>query len=242
MKKISVVIPALNEEKTIRAAIERLKKQDMNREDFEIIVSDNGSTDGTSEAARAAGADKVVFQPNKGTNFARQKGFESAEGKLVAFLDADNAPPSNWLTRACAIFEKNPKAGILSGPYEYPESGIPFKIVSTFYQSIVIPIGAHVIGAFFGERGVAALGGNMVIKREILEKIGGFDTALTFWGDDSDTAIRISRSGAKSIYRPDFTVKSSTRRFNKKGLLRTVFGYTKAYIKVYSRKGGPISI
>lgn len=242
MKKISVVIPAINEEKIIKEAIERLRKQDMPREEFEIIVSDNGSTDRTSEEARKAGADKVVFQPNRGTNFVRQKGFESAEADIIAFLDADNAPPNDWLTKAYARLKNNPRIGLLSGPYEYADAGPLFRIISLIYQSVIIPIGAAVIGALFFEKGALALGGNMIIRRKALEDIGGFDTAITFWGDDADTAIRITRSGVKAVYDPFFTVRSSTRRFNKRGLFATIFGYMKAYVKAYKRKEMKISV
>ena len=90
--KISVVIPAYNAEKHIARAIESVLAQTRPAE--EIIVVDDGSSDGTAEVVRSFG-DKVILiqQPNAGVSVARNKGIEHATGDWIAFLDSDD----EWL-------------------------------------------------------------------------------------------------------------------------------------------------
>lgn len=87
---ISIVIPCLNEEKTLKTVIEKcltvFEKMGLNGE---VVVSDNGSTDNSVEIAQNAGA-RVVHCPIKGYGNALLYGFKSAEGKYIGMLDADN--------------------------------------------------------------------------------------------------------------------------------------------------------
>ncbi|RKZ21634.1 glycosyltransferase family 2 protein, partial [bacterium] len=85
--KISVIVAALNEEKTIKNVINGIKKGFMNRP-VEIIVVDNGSRDRTGEIAESEGA-VVVFEPEKGKGFAVLKGIGMAKGNILALIDAD---------------------------------------------------------------------------------------------------------------------------------------------------------
>lgn len=89
MPDVSVVIPCLDEEKTVRICVERILKifKDKNI-DGEVIVVDNGSADNSSEAARKAGA-KVVFEERKGYGSAYLKGLSEVEGKYIVLFDAD---------------------------------------------------------------------------------------------------------------------------------------------------------
>ncbi|MDW3217980.1 MAG: glycosyltransferase [Acidimicrobiales bacterium] len=93
--RLSVVVPAYQEEGRIAATIERIRQElaDLHRAgDLEIVVVDDGSSDGTAAAARAAGADRVVEQPeNRGKGAAVRAGVAVADGRVVAFTDADLA-------------------------------------------------------------------------------------------------------------------------------------------------------
>src|ERR1700689_4816107 len=96
--KISIVIPALNEEAGIRGVIGQIpvkKLQNMNHH-VEILVVDNGSTDRTAEFARRGGA-RVVFQPLRGYGNAYKAGFANATGDVIATGDADMTYPFDKL-------------------------------------------------------------------------------------------------------------------------------------------------
>lgn len=84
--RISVVIPALNEEKGVVETIHRIPKV------HEIIVVDGGSKDGTARAAEAAGA-KVIVEPKRGYGLAHKTGFKAATGDVLATCDADSTYP-----------------------------------------------------------------------------------------------------------------------------------------------------
>ena len=97
MLAVSVIIPAFNAPKTIAAALGSVEAQTF--QDFEIIVIDDGSTDGTFETARrAAPRATVVRQANGGPAAARNAGISMARGRLVSFLDADDL----WFPRAAS--------------------------------------------------------------------------------------------------------------------------------------------
>lgn len=86
---ISVIIPAYNCEETLARAVDSVLAQDY--EPVEIIVVDDGSTDGTAEVARGFGeAVRLIVQENAGPGVARNRGVEAARGEFIAFLDADD--------------------------------------------------------------------------------------------------------------------------------------------------------
>jgi len=103
MVKISVIIPAFNEEKLLPRCLESLRNQDY-EDEYEIIVADNGSTDDTAGIAREFGA-KVVSCPNRrGVFHARQAGADAACGDIIAQADADTIYPRGWLRRIANQF------------------------------------------------------------------------------------------------------------------------------------------
>jgi len=103
--KISVIIPAFNEEKYLPACLESLRKQSFR--DFEVIVVDNNSTDRTGEIARNYGF-KVVEEKRQGMIPARERGFREAKAQIIARTDADTVVTPNWLKVIDESFRKNP--------------------------------------------------------------------------------------------------------------------------------------
>lgn len=232
-KKISIVIPAYNEEQYLGSALNALNAQSFPRDAFEIIVVDNASTDNTSEVARAHGADTVILEPRKGTNRARQTGLEHSAGEIVAFLDADCIPPKNWLSKIHAkLHEPKSKYIAIAGSYvfNWEKDESTMIIMERMYQWIVMPAMSEVVGKIF-KRGGVIIGGNFASFRENFLKINGFDTSYTFFGDDTSIARRLGELGYVK-FDPSLTVVSSTRRFKREGLLRTNIEYAKNFFKV----------
>ena len=232
-KKVSVVIPAYNEEQYLPGALTALSTQDFPRDAFEIIVVDNASTDKTSSIAHTYGADKVIFEPRKGTNCARQTGLEHSTGEIVAFLDADCIPPKNWLSRIHSKLHGQKSIYIaIAGAYvfNWEKDESTMAIMEKMYQWIVMPAMSEVMGKIF-KRGGVIIGGNFASFRENFLKTSGFDTSYTFFGDDASIARRLGELGYIK-FDPSLTVVSSTRRFKREGLLRTNIAYAKNYFKV----------
>ena len=106
MRKLSVVIPALSEEKSIEAVVKAVPKDELNEMGFDvqILVIDNGSKDRTGELARQAGAD-VIVEPRVGYGRALKTGFANATGEIIATGDADSSYPVDEIPQLLAILE-----------------------------------------------------------------------------------------------------------------------------------------
>src|SRR5437667_1575535 len=109
--KISVVIPAFNEEKYLPSCLQALANQTYPRDKFEIIVVDNNSTDRTSKIAATVRA-KVVTEKKQGHVFALNAGMQKAQGEIIAVTDADTKVSKNWLETIDKIFDDQSIVGI----------------------------------------------------------------------------------------------------------------------------------
>ncbi len=116
--RLSIVIPTLNSEKTLRECLEAILDQSMARESYEIVVADAGSSDATLEIARSCGVDVVVENELKTGEAGKAAGIKASQGELVALIDSDNimADPA-WLERLTAPFEDEEIMG--SEPLSY---------------------------------------------------------------------------------------------------------------------------
>ena len=229
-KQYSIVIPALNEAESIASCVAALLYQTVPRAEYEIVVVDNSSTDRTSQIALGAGADKVVVETHRGTNFARQRGLDESSGEIVGFLDADCLPPPDWLEKV-AVKLSDPDVKAVSGPCDFGFNGLPW-LVDIVYARHFIPKLDRLLFFVFRKRAGALMGGNFATHRSTLEAIGGFPP-FTFHGDDSAVAMLISRKVGRVVFDRDFRVRSSPRRFEKEGHLRLVLTYAWHYMKNY---------
>ncbi|MCL5094119.1 MAG: glycosyltransferase family 2 protein [Patescibacteria group bacterium] len=228
--KISVIIPALNEENFIGDTVKAVRKQKFSKKEYEIIVVDNGSTDKTALRAKAAGADKIVYEENRGINFAKSKGISVSKGEIIAFLDADCRPKPGWLQSIEKSFKENHNLGCLSGPYGYELEKI--GVFYDFTQKVIFPLAIKALNLLTGKKGALALGGNMALKRSAIEEIGGLDVHYTFWGEDTDTVLRIVRKGYEAVFDSEFAVFSSPRRL-KEGHINIALKYISVYLERY---------
>lgn len=220
--KISLIIPAYNEEKFIGACLDHAIKNSHGIF-HEIIVVDNASTDRTAEIAGQFPGVRVVHEPIKGLTRARQRGFEEATGELLAYNDADTQMPEGWTDMMLREFSGKKYITCLSGPYIYYD--IPkfhqWLIKVVFWYLVALP-GYWIIGYL-------VIGGNFVIRRDVVEKMGGFDTSITFYGEDTDIARRASQFG-KAKFKYGFAMPTSGRRIAGQGMLTMMYVYVKNYL------------
>ena len=231
-KKISVVIPAYNEEDYLGATLDALSDQTFPRSDFEIIVVDNASTDNTSSVAKAHGADKVICEARKGTNQARQTGLSNSEGDIIAFIDADCIAPEDWLERiSSGLTQHGDSCSAVAGAYSFPcDVTDSLYVMEKVYRWVVLPAVNTVMGRFL-KRGGVIIGGNFASLKENLQKINGLDTSFTFFGDDASIAKKFGEIGYVE-FDPTLYVLTSDRRFQREGLIKTNWEYTKNFFKV----------
>ncbi len=221
--RISFVIPAYNEEKNLPQCLESVRVEiDRTPSDAEVIVVNNASTDNTGEVARGYDFVIVVDEPNKGLVRARHAGQEASTGEIVAHIDADTTLTQGWLATVLKEFEKDENLAALSGPYIYYDlSPIHRGITKVFYS---IGYLSHLINHHILNKGAMLQGGNFIVRRAHMDQIGGFDTTIEFYGEDTDIAKRISKVG-----RVKWTFKlpmyTSGRRLKKEGVIKTGWRY-----------------
>lgn len=225
MAKISVIIPAYNEEACIAKSIEAVLAQ--RGVDFEVIVVNDQSTDKTQEILETYKAVKIVQGAHIGLMHACESGREVATGDIIVRMDADCIPASDWLFRGSRYFD-NPRVVAVSGPYDYTDASFMFRWVSLFVQKYIYTLSNIFLRTFFKSGGVM-IGGNSFIRASTFDMIGGFDTRIIFYGDDSDTVKRLSAHG-KAIFDRNLIVKSSARRFYREGMLKILWNYFKGFV------------
>jgi len=225
--KITIIIPARNEEQYIAGVLRRLRNQDYPHT-YEVIVVDNASTDSTVERARQFDV-HVIEERTVGVQFARERGRKEARGKIIAYLDADCIPPRDWLKTGIAIFD-DPKIAGVSGPYDYCGGNPMFRSLVMFVEKILFPFIHYLVHDLLRVGGIM-IGGNAFLRADAMERIGGFDTSIAFYGDDTDTACRLTKIGWV-VFNRDLIVKSSTRRFQRENYLKVNLKYILNFLTV----------
>src|SRR5580704_13421183 len=179
--KISVIVPAFNEEKLVGAslaAIQTAIKSFANRGwATELIVCDNNSKDRTAELARAAGA-TVVFEPLNQIARARNKGAEAATGDWLVFVDADSHP-SRELFADVGV-------AVVSGKYVF--GGCTVKLDGAYRVAGLVVGLWNIISRVWKY----AAGSFIFCEAAAFRKIGGFDNGL-FASEEIDLSKRLKR-------------------------------------------------
>ncbi len=217
--KISLVVPAFNEAPRIERFLRQFDRQTLPRPEFEVIVVDGGSDDGTWDIA-ARLADLVVLQSGEGIGGARNDGVAVARAPIVATTDADCVVPRDWLERIARHF-MDPTVVAVCGPDGPIERTWKARSVFLFLRA-VIRFGAAI--------GLYTTGGtNSAFRRETFLEIGGYHTLPH--SDDVEIAMRLRAKG-RIVFDAGLDVKLSTRRMDRDGYLRTLFTWLRGDLKV----------
>ena len=180
---VSVILPVHNGERLFPQAVESVLKQA--HRPIEIIIIDDGSTDGTAQVA-AGLADQVryLFQLNAGPAAARNLGIRESNGEFIAFIDADDLWPAGKLAAQMRCFEVFPDVEIVQG----------------LIRRILIPrqgdAGAAV--ADLETQFIYSNLGSMIVRRSVFERIGYFDQGLPYH-EDTDFWLRALECGIRVL-------------------------------------------
>ena len=174
---VSIIIPVFNGERFLREAVESVLAQKYSP--VEIIIVDDGSTDGTATVARSFPETvRYLHQTNHGPAAARNRGIEQAQGNLIAFADADDLWPSHKLE--------------LQLPYLIRDSKIDI-VLGRIQQVLLSETQAKEIG----DPAFSVNLGSAVIRRSCFERVGLFDETMRY-SEDVDWFMR-AREGAAAI-------------------------------------------
>ncbi len=191
----SVVIPVYNGAATLEACLRSLAHQSLPRDQYEIIVVDDGSTDDSARIAESAGA-RVVSQPNAGAPAARNVGIAAARGTWIAFTDSDCICARTWLGSLLAAVERTPRAIGAAGKTVGYHSQTPAA------RFVDLMGGLDPIRSLQHPRFPFAPTSNAMYRRDCLEQIGGFDTRYATY-DACDLHTRVLRAfDAPFVYEP----------------------------------------
>jgi glycosyltransferase involved in cell wall biosynthesis len=187
---ISVITPAWNAAEYIGATIDSVRRQTFT--DWEMVVVDDGSTDGTVAIVEGQAAIDprihLIRQANAGPSTARNRGMREARGRLFAFLDSDDLWTPEFLASQLDVFERHPDTGLVTGNGRYlggPFDGMPTRPVTPDLP--VLPM-TEIIA---NERAVFIM---TVFRRSVFETIGGFDEAQ-WTSEDYDFWLRAAAAG-----------------------------------------------
>lgn len=193
----SIIIPAFNEALHIKECIKSVRANKPGTFEDEIVVVDNGSTDNTTDIARALGVNVIENSDGKRKSISalRNTGARQAGGDILVFLDADMIVPDNWLIKAREYF-----AGGFEGVLGFVER---------------TPLSAGWVGKVWSERRYLKRnremdvdflpGRNLFVDRGVFESVNGFDESLKTC-EDKDFTVRVLQAGYRVVSLPRVTV------------------------------------
>src|SRR3954453_20661651 len=199
---VSVVIPVFDGEAYLAAAIESALAQTY--EPVEVIVVDDGSTDGS--AAVAARYDvRMLRQPNRGVSAACNAGVEAARGEMIAFLDADDLwPPDRLEIQVRHLRERAGLGFVMAHVIQFLEPGADLPDWLT--EDWLAGLGAQAAGSHESPRGGVTLpstnGRTALVRKEVFRQVGGFDEGIDM-GEDLDWFMRATDAGGRHELLPD---------------------------------------
>ncbi len=181
---ISVIVPLFNKEPYLERCLASVRAQTL--QDLEVIIVDDGSTDGGP--ALAAGLltdrDRLIRQANAGPSAARNRAVQESSGDLLAFLDADDTWMDDHLADKVALFERFPEAGLAAGPTRPMRPGEsplapPKDLLLTDYFAVAASARRHLFQT-----------SSVVMRRSAFDRVGPF--APIPHGQDSELWVRVA--------------------------------------------------
>ena len=206
---VSVIVPVYNDEHGLDIALRALLAQRYEPARYEIIIVDNGSTDGTLAAARSAerahaGRLRVLTEhAQRGSYAARNCGIAAARGSVLAFTDADCAPTPDWIGQGVAALEDS-GAALAAGRIDMTFRGAQPNVWEYL----------DAVGKLNQQRYIEAYGfgatANLFVQRAAIDRHGPFRADLVS-GGDYEFGRRLTGAGEKAVYAEDAVVRHPAR-------------------------------
>lgn len=202
---VSVVVPTYQRRECLRSLLTALQCQSVPPETFEVIVSVDGSTDGTLEMVRAFDGGyplRAIWNPNGGRASACNAGVREARGRIIVLLDDDMEPQPGLLAAHMAAHEQADRVGAM-GAVPIP-AGTDLTLVQRYiarkfnHHLDVLSHAGHRLDLrdFYS--------GNFSVERAVLVEIGGFDESFKMYGnEDLELSLRLRQAGVTLCYCPE---------------------------------------
>ena len=240
---ISIVTPTYNREDELIHLIESIQKQSLIPEYFEMIISDDGSTDGTAEQVKELQKEisfnlLYISQKNLGPGAARNNGVNNSNGELIVFIDSDCEADIDWLKNIFNSY-KNNEFDAFGGPDLARKSFLPIQRAINFSMTSFLTTGGmrghnkNMISKFYPRSH------NMGVKKEIFDKVGGFGSLRH--GQDIELSNRIINENAEVKLLEDVIVYHR-RRTTLMQFFRQVFNWGVARINLSKIDGKMLQV
>ncbi len=190
---VSVVIPCYNGLRTVGECLTSIAEQTYPKDRYEVILADNGSTDGTCEYVRAAFPwVKLIHSTEKGSGYARNAGIREAQGELILSTDSDCVADRDWMMQLVSLFaEAAPDVAAIGGKI------LPYSTKTAVERYQLAWVGQPDIKKV--ESGVRYTATpNAAFRTSIVRQVGAFDGTLGF--DDTDLGMRLLQAGYQIQY------------------------------------------
>ncbi len=220
--KFSIIVPVYQEEKIIESHLKLFPESLRKEYNFELIVSDGGSTDETANIAQIYADVVVIHNSSDRQNIAqgRNRGAEFAKGEILVFLNVDSVP-AEINVFLDFIIEFSQKDGI------YAKRGALACYISGFPDEVLLKdkIFYFIHNNYVHFLNLAGLGMGrgecQIVKRDIFDRVGGYNDSIVA-GEDFDLYRRISKI-SKIKFERKILIYESPRRFRKYGYMKTIF-------------------
>jgi lipopolysaccharide/colanic/teichoic acid biosynthesis glycosyltransferase/glycosyltransferase involved in cell wall biosynthesis len=196
--RFSVIVPSFNSRETIASCLEALLHQSVPPGEYEIIVVDDGSTDGTEEIVR--GYDVTYLpQPHRGPAAARNLGVAQAGGDIVLLTDADCVPAADWIEKMSLPFEDDEIVGV-KGVYRTRQQELMARFIQLEYEDKYKRMRKHRFIDFIDTYSAG-------YRRDVLLTNDGFDSGFPGASvEDQELSFRLAKRGYKMVFQPEAVV------------------------------------
>jgi GT2 family glycosyltransferase/Flp pilus assembly protein TadD len=204
----SIIIPTWNKVDLTMQCLTALASNTGNVS-FEVIIVDNGSTDGTQEYLSTVGGDVQLVLNKENLGFAKacNQGARAARGKYLVFLNNDTIPQPGWLSSLVSEVDAHPEVGIVGSKLLYPDGTVQHAGVVRDSQHL-LPY--HIYKSFAGDHPAVnqrrefqiVTAACLLIRRALFEEVGGFDEAYVNGFEDADLCLKVREQGHVVVYQP----------------------------------------
>ena len=215
--QLDVVLPTYNRHQLLKLTLESLQAAEIpNGLTVSVTVVDNNSTDMTRETVESyrpgfCGRLQYLFEKKQGRSYALNAGITSTSGDLIGMIDDDEQVDRAWFTRIYEMFSTG-EVDFIGGPYIPRWGGITPPPWLPHHHGGVIGVVDGGSQHIFGTSHAGLMGGNAVISRAMLQKVGLYSTTLgrkrerPLADEDTDMYRRLLAAGAKGMYVPDLVI------------------------------------
>lgn len=204
----SIIIPVWNRLELTRDCLTVLS-QIKDQPEYEVIIVDNSSTDGTKEFLAELKGDVQIIGNEKNEGFAKacNQGARAARGQYLVFLNNDTIPQQGWLSSLVSEVDAHPEVGIVGSKLLYPDGTVQHAGV---VRDLEHRLPYHIYKSFAGDHPAVnqrrefqiVTAACLLIRRAVFEEVGGFDEGYVNGFEDADLCLKVRERGYAVVYQP----------------------------------------